>query len=503
MAHYLAIEADRNELRIAAASLRAGQISVDHAAIVKLNLASDNDVAPAAEKLAAHLEKHGLQRSHTVLVFGRAGLELRLLTVPPVPVEDLPDIVRFQAIQQFTNMGDQWPLDFTPTEETPEGVRQVLAAAVTPELMNQGRALCSPSGIEPKGVILRACGTATLVRHQAELQDGEYVLVIELLDDSVDLTVLSQTTLHVARTVKLPHADDEAARRRTLLNEIRRTLASARTNLKGQPISRVFLLQDDDFHQSLLKDIETQTKLPGKILNPLAGLQLSGNIKTQRPEQIERLAPLLGVLMDELHQRQHAIDFLRPKRPPVPKNYRQQWTAVAALAATLVLVVFGTIWWSLHQRDNSIKLLKVQSANLDKLVKQAQERRKQVDSYQAWLASSPNWLTELNHLARRIPLADQVMLHDLTASRGGSTPGVQGTMSFKGSAYDQDIVSIMEEALRDPRYKVVQKNLFHAGDPRYGWVFEEQVALHVVEETEETTAPKPDEEAKADEQVKP
>ena len=49
--------------------------------------------------------------------------------MPPAPDNELPDLIRFQAMREFGAMQSDWPLDFIPLDSDPEQPRSVLAAA--------------------------------------------------------------------------------------------------------------------------------------------------------------------------------------------------------------------------------------------------------------------------------------------------------------------------------------------------------------------------------------
>ena len=88
----------------------------------------------SARRSAKALAEHGLSRIEALVAVGRASIELRFLSTPPAPEEELPDLVRFQAVRQFTTLGDDWPLDFVPLSPNADGGINVLAAAISPDL---------------------------------------------------------------------------------------------------------------------------------------------------------------------------------------------------------------------------------------------------------------------------------------------------------------------------------------------------------------------------------
>ena len=82
---------------------------VEQAVAVDLSEPAEERLGP---QLAAALADRGLKRSEVLLAIARGKAELRVLSLPQVPDEELPDLVRFQALRQFPSLGEDWPLDF-------------------------------------------------------------------------------------------------------------------------------------------------------------------------------------------------------------------------------------------------------------------------------------------------------------------------------------------------------------------------------------------------------
>src|SRR5436305_12487790 len=114
MSRLIAIEWDAKEARVAIGRGRTGGVTVDQAFVVPLPQREEGSTAEpdVGAILAKALADHGASRSEAIVAVGRANIELRFLSTPPVPEEELPDVVRFQAVRQFTTLGDDWPLDF-------------------------------------------------------------------------------------------------------------------------------------------------------------------------------------------------------------------------------------------------------------------------------------------------------------------------------------------------------------------------------------------------------
>src|SRR5262245_60753953 len=108
MSRLVAIEWDAKEARVAIGRKRAVGVAVDQAFAVPLPQREEGSTAEpdVGSVLARALAEQGISRSDALVAVGRASIELRFLSTPPVPDEELPDVVRFQAVRQFTTLSD-------------------------------------------------------------------------------------------------------------------------------------------------------------------------------------------------------------------------------------------------------------------------------------------------------------------------------------------------------------------------------------------------------------
>src|SRR5262249_40970287 len=123
MSRLVALEWDAKEARVVIGRKRGSSVAVDQAFAVPLAQREEgSSVEPdVGADLTRALTEHGVARSEALVAVGRASIELRFLSTPPVPEEELPDIVRFQAVRQFTTLGEDWPLDFVPLPPNADG----------------------------------------------------------------------------------------------------------------------------------------------------------------------------------------------------------------------------------------------------------------------------------------------------------------------------------------------------------------------------------------------
>ena len=140
MARLLALEWDAREARVVVARTRGSEMVVEHAFGVELAPSDPGQTFAdlnVGERIAAALAARNIGRSETLVAVGRASIELRQLTLPACPEDEQPDMVRFQALRQFTGIGDDWPLDFVPLDTGDSESLTVLAAAISPEMVDQ------------------------------------------------------------------------------------------------------------------------------------------------------------------------------------------------------------------------------------------------------------------------------------------------------------------------------------------------------------------------------
>src|SRR5262245_43138119 len=203
MSRLVALEWDAKEVRVVIGRRRPGGATVDHALAVPLGEREEGSTAEpdVGAALAKALAEHGVARTEAMVAVGRASIELRFLSTPPVPEEELPDVVRFQAVRQFTTLGEDWPLDFVPLAPNADGGMNVLAAAIAPDLLAQIRKDCATAGITLSRLVLRPFAAASLLKQQFD--DGKCRMIVDILRDDADLTVLIGSQVIFPRTVRM------------------------------------------------------------------------------------------------------------------------------------------------------------------------------------------------------------------------------------------------------------------------------------------------------------
>ena len=485
MPRILAIDWDRLEAR--ALLLHAGATGSAVAGAWTASLSSvEGTVLSAREigsRLAAAMGSAASGNVTTLVGVGRDQVQMVLLSLPPAPPEELPELVRFQAEREFTSLGDDAALDYIPLSGDATTPHQVLAAALAGAGLAEVRELCQAIGLEPERITLRATAAASFVARRLGAGSSEVSLVVNRLTDEADLTVLVGDQVVLVRTVRLSDSTESAGRARALAGEIRRTIAAVRQQLGERIVGRVILCGNAS-EAADVATLATDLGLPVEMFdvaeNAPSGLARTG----VPPGSLARFGALMGMALGEADGREPVVDFLHVRR----RKQRQKFTRqhlFAAAAAAVMLLFFGLVLWqrsaSLSRELNS---LTTQTAQLDAEFKQKQlgatiDRAASID---AWLATDVNWLDELDRLsskwrperldAKKFPLADDAVVTQITAYRPPGNQSQGGRVSVQAVARNQTTVATLERRLRDGEHRVAtgggKQDSTVAG---YGWSF--------------------------------
>ena len=451
MPRLLALEWDAKEARAVVARTRGGGVAVEHALAIALPqregaAASEAEIGAAIGRALTAL---GVSRAETLVAVGRSSIELKFLSTPPAPPEELPDLVRFQALRQFTSLADDWPLDFVPLSPNADGGSNVLAAAISPELVQQIRQTASAANLTLSRLVLRPFAAASLLKSAAA--DGKCRMAVDLLGDDADLTVMIGEQVIFPRTVRLPATTEPEILARALIGEGRRTMIAAQNQLGGRRVEEVVIFGDGQDHATLKELLEKELERPIKVVDPFELVEWDSSARGKKPEFPGRFAPLLGMLVDEASGAAHSIDFLHPRKKPAPPNQRRTLAIAAAAVAAFVLLGLGAISWQLRSLDAQIRTLQTQRADQEKLSKAGNKPRKDAETLDRFAAADVTWLDELRHLSDRFPPAGTAQVSDLSANfdpKGG------GKVTVAGMADQESRIADIGAKVRDANHKV-------------------------------------------------
>ncbi len=482
MGNLIAIDWDSHELRAVAGRTASGGITVTGSATMPITGDDVTTIGAAVNEIVAKLgvtkAKHKL-----IVAIGRGKAELRQLNLPPVPENELPAVVRFQAMQNFSTVGDSVSVDYLPVEVASHA-SSVIVGGVSPATMKQVEAVAKSVSLELKRVVLRPVAAAALFSLKAgggAAVEGDCVLV-DLLADDAEIVVFRAGKVVFVRSVRMP--EQTSGRSTQIAGEIRRSLMACSGDSSGDGTQRVVIWGQAKTHQDDITQLRELLKCDVQTLDPLGLVDVDAKQSAATPasEHTGRLAPLIGVLAADAAAESTAgqspllVDFLNPRKVvEVQQDNRGKIIAGAAAAVAAGLVAYLG-WSSLANLSAEIERREQELASLRPQVTKAEESIARTERVDQFLDSSVVWLDQFRRLAERMPPADKVLIRTIGASSLPREGG--GRLTVSGVATSPTVVDEMQTALRDENHSVSGGGATEQSDDEtYRWNFTQFVTI--------------------------
>jgi len=421
MSHLIALEWSSSEARIAVAGARGGPGAIAEVIVVPLGAVPEGEgqAAELGRQIGEVLHQRGLGRAETLVGIGRSCAELRQLSLPPAPDDELPDLVRMQATREFNTVDDDWPLDFVPQKAEPNQPRTVLAAVIEPALRRQAEQVCQAAGLRLLRIELRPFAAASCLHRQNPAQPGQARLLVDLVGDEAELTVMDGDEVVFLRAARLPGdplvSSDAAV---SLMGELRRTLAAAQNQLGASRSESIVLCGAEKPYAALADAIRRALPLPVDLFDVFSLPEIAE--EARRAGDSNRMAALFGMVLDELDHRRPALAFLHPRQRPAPPDRRRRYVAAGLAVALLAVLYAGYTWWASSRLAEESRRLAIESRSLDPPLAVAEKTFLAVGEISKWADGEVVWLDKLHTLASKLPQAKDVMLTQVIAAGGAS-----------------------------------------------------------------------------------
>jgi hypothetical protein len=453
MPRILAIDWDRTEVRCLLASTTGPA--------VKIHLAASSPLATVAEagetshpdvggSLRILLADPSIGRPNTVVAADRFAVETFLLTLPPAKDSELASLVHNQVLRDAQTFSEGSVIDFVPLTDDPEGSRLVSAAILPAGQLARIREACAEIGVRPTRIALRPLATASYFR---EAMPGRHTcMLVNVIGDEADLTLIVEGNPAFFRTVRLPPGAEDHAVARQLTSEVQRTLVAAvRGSTAAGAVDRIYVFGSPQEHPLLVGQLEATIGVPAANFDPFdAGGSVEFVGGAEVPAGSGKYASLLGMVIDE-SRGTHPIDFLHPRRMPKPPD-RRRLVKLAALLLFGAVAAGGYSYWDALERvqQENVELSKTLK-DLDKRAREASPDILLLEDLEAWRQTEIVWLDELRDLAQRLPPARDLLVQrmSVSTSRGGA-----GEIDLQCLGRDSAVVGRLARSLRDDYHMV-------------------------------------------------
>jgi hypothetical protein len=396
-------------------------------------------------------------RMSAVLAIPRGDLTIQNLDLPPMPADDLPDLVHLQAERDIQLSEDGEGFDFLPLAGDEQHPYRVLGVGVAGAQWNALKAIADAADVKVACVVPEPFGWVELGRRALVARDAEAIGVFSAIIDRQAVVWASKgDDLRLIRTVWLPADDNAAADAAALGNELRRTLLSLAQSHEAEaaPPRCYYIGENAD---------EIAGELSATISKPVQAapleqmFQLAADVDLQAAGiALVEIAPLAALAASAAEGRRAPIDLLHPRRrPPAPSRARTY--ALAAAAALAGIAMIG--WQGYRNIRGPIEAAAAANAERQALAPTLEAYaadEAKAAAIRTWLGQSANLLTEIDSVSARLrpePLTsekfpaeqDLVVTKLVLANR---------QITFDAAAKSNEAIQPAERRLREGSYRV-------------------------------------------------
>jgi hypothetical protein len=432
-------------------------------------LVEGDDARTRGRAIAAGIADLRTGRMPTVLVVPRSELSWQNHELPPVPAEDLPDLVHLQAQRDLAIADDGEGFDFLPLSGDEEHPYKVIGVGLLPSQWKLLRETCDAADLKLDRIVPEPLGWPELGRLVASDSAGALTVFAAIVERQATVWASEGDSLRLIRTVWLPEDETAAADAAALGGELRRTLlALAQSGAEQRPAVKCFYIGANAD--------EIAGELGATLSKPVQAVPLERLVDASAVDfgaTIVDLAPAAGIAAAVAAHRASPVDLLHPRRRPAPPSRRRTYVLAGAAAAALAALA---AWQGYRNVQEPLEAAAEATATREALTPileaYAQDEIKAA-AVQGWLDSSVNLLTEFDYLAAQLrpePLdsekfkADEdVVLTKLVAANREIT--------LDAAVKSNDAIPPIESRLRAADYSVARGAVevkTEGGVPGYG-----------------------------------
>lgn len=470
MARFLALDGDAPLIQVLSANVKGDSVRLEQTLAVESGPVNAANASTIGAALRDQLRDAGISPAPLLVTVGRDRVVLKELRIPAVAEHEEPAIVRFQALKEFADGGEEMVLDYAPLGPVEANGRRVQVMSVRKDVLLAYRKLAEAAGLKLVAVTPRPfallAGQSLAVR-TGQVPDvepsGAPVAVLVRGSKWGEFLIVRDGTLSLTRSIAGPALSSDTA----LLGELRRNLALYANQNPDQPV-RALYLAEADTPGGLRERLQDSLAIPVHAYEPAIGV-----IGPDGPPGT--LAGLAGLLALR-GQRDPGINFVQPREPKPPRDPNKVllgWGG--AILALVTVVCFGIAFFRVQMRSSQVSALKQEATQAKNTVRDFEQDFNKVKALDEWAGTDVNWLDELYELTARMKDTNNVRLTQLvitpnesqsnarvgTPRNGKEQPKEVATITIRGQATENNapLDRFMLELGRDSFYRVSPKTV--------------------------------------------
>lgn len=473
MADYLAINWEKAGLFGVEAHVSGSSVSVKQAFHIEWpeQLNPVQDPISAGSWLKNEFVRLNITGKNVLISFPRHDSTIRLLEIPDVPVDEVPEIVRFQAATKSSVPLNQLLLDFLllPIRSGNEN-RDVLVASIAKELHDRALKTIQSMGLEVISTGISSIAAAEWIAHSDSGNMDTPALIVNQVDHHLEMSLVSNRELLFTNSTSISSLDRSASAQ-AILTELNRFLLVCSTQLAGQKIDRVVLIGAQQTQEELVPKLTERFQCAIEVLDPLTNIKsISDDFAASDYPGV--LAGPMGMVYSQVQQKLELVDFLNPHKAEVKPDRRklQIGLGVAGVALILLAALFLT-QRRVSDLDEQIAERQKIQRDLDEFLKRGQPTLESVALIRKWDSSNAKALKLIGKVENVLPGTDRLYLNelDLTRSAGQSISRLKAS----GHAKDELDVRDINQQLSNNNFRIhPRKSNNGTSDSQYPVPFE-------------------------------
>ncbi len=454
MADYLAINWEKTGISGVEAHVSGSVVSVKHSFHIdwpeQLNPAKDP--ISAGSWLKNELGRLRIASKSVLISFPRHESTIRLLEIPDVPLEEVPEIVRFQAATKSSVPLGQLLLDFLLLPaQAGKATRDVLVASIVKDLHGQAVKTFQSMGMDVVSTGISAISSAEWIAHVTTGNMDAPILIVSQVDHYLEMSLISNRQILFTNSASMT-STDRSATEQAMITEINRFLLARSAQLAGQNMERVILVGEQQSQQEIAAKLGERFQCVVEVLDPLMNV-MSDSGTFAALEYPGVLAGPMGLLYTQTHKKLEAIDFLHPHKAEAKPDRRKMQLGLGVAGVILILLAaFYMTQSSVSDLDDQIAAQQKIQRDLDELLKRGQPTLESVALIQEWETSNSKALKVMQELESVLPGTDRLVLSEMAVTRSAG----QSLSRLRASGHAKDDLEVrdLNQQLSHKNYRV-------------------------------------------------
>ncbi|MFH1304251.1 MAG: hypothetical protein ABIK07_24625 [Planctomycetota bacterium] len=454
MADYLAINWEKTGLSGVEAHVSGTAVSVKRSFHIDWpeQLSPAKDPVSAGSWLKNEFARLKISSKNVLISFSRHESTIRLLEIPDVPLEEVPEIVYFQAATKSSIPLGQLLLDFLllPVREG-KPTREVLVASIVKDLHGRAVKTFQSMGMEVVSTGISSISSAEWIAHVTSGNMDAPILIVNQVDHYLEMSLICNRQILFTNSASMTSAD-RSATEQAMITEINRFLLARSSQLAGQNVERVILVGEQQSQQEIAAKLGERFQCVVEVLDPLTDLKAAAGDFTAL-EYPGVLAGPMGMLYALAQKKLEAVDFLNPHKAEAKPDRRKLQIGLGV--AGVILILLAALWMtqnSVTDLDDQIADRQKIQQDLDELLKRGQPTLESVALIQEWENSNSKTFKVMQELENSLPGTDRIFLSEMAVTRSAGQS--LSRLRAIGHAKDDLEVRDLNQQLSHKNYRV-------------------------------------------------